>query len=62
MDDRGRIYMDPTDEQIENKKLIKLEKQDMELIRKMNELERKALYEKKKAERKANGPFGKRYF
>lgn len=62
MDDRGRIYLDPTEEQIKSKKLLKLDELDMKRIRKMNEIQRKALYAEKMASRKKNGPFGKNYF
>lgn len=62
MDDRGRIYSNPSEQQIENKKLVKLNEDDMKFIRKMNELERKNLYQKKVLERKSNGVWGKTYF
>ncbi len=62
MDDRGRIYEDPSEEQIKNKKLVKLDENDLKIIREMNELKRRELYEKKIKERKKNGPYGKNYF
>lgn len=62
MDDRGRIYLDPTEEQVKNKKLIKLDEEDMKHIRKMKEIERKLLYDKKKILQKSKDQWGKNYF
>lgn len=60
MDNRGRIYENPTEEQIKKQKMLDIS-EDYEKVKKMNKIERKQHY-KKKMNIPKSGQWGKNYF
>ncbi len=68
MDSKGRIHEDPTDEEIEAKKLVKIPDKELEGLRSSTEKRRIDWYKKQKAKYHSpkptvrNGQFGLDYF